>query len=69
MKKSRFLQLGFGVAVDTCNSMYFYILSANRQVAIVVRVTPDTPISYTYDAIHMQLCATYLHHVSMSNSL
>jgi hypothetical protein len=64
MKKSRFLQLGFGIVAHTCNSMYVYILSANKQVAIVSRVTLYIFILYTYDATHMQLCATFLHMVS-----
>jgi hypothetical protein len=51
MKKQRFLQLGlqlgFGVTIDTCNSMYLYILSVNGQVATIAKVTSNTLVSYT----------------------
>ncbi len=49
MKKQRFLQLGlgFGVTIDTYNSMYLYILSVNGQVATIAKVALNTLVSYT----------------------
>jgi hypothetical protein len=59
MKKSRFLQLGlhlgFGIATITCNSMYFYILNANRQVVVVAL---DNLISYRIPYIRCNSHAT-----------
>jgi hypothetical protein len=52
MKKERFfqlgLQLGFGIAMNTCNSMYLYILSVNGQVIEVAKVAPDTLFHMQY---------------------
>ncbi len=59
MRKSMFLQLGlhlgFGVAIVTCNSMYFCILRANEQVVVIAL---DTPVLYTIPYIRCNSHAT-----------
>jgi hypothetical protein len=62
------LQLGFPITMDTCNSWYFTTLSAIKQVATIVMDTL-CHIQYHIDsATHMQLDATSLQLISMSDS-
>jgi len=50
------LQFNFGVAMSTCNSLYFYVVSVIKQVAWIARIVTH----HIYDAIHCNSIATQL---------